>query len=234
MEGYILNIETATYSGSLSLGKNGEPIAVTHFAEGEKHIKSMAPAVSALLHNEKLKVADLAAVAISSGPGSYTGLRIATSFAKGICTALNIPLIAVPTLDILAHALFAKYPEADYVVPLLDARRMEVYTATYHKSWQQVVEKVNAVVINEKSFEHLADKSVVFGGNGTQKTAEVLQGQHWIFDKQVALSAANMCKLSEERQLAESFEDLMHFEPFYLKEFVVGKASQKIAQILRS
>lgn len=232
MEVILLQIETATFNGSVALSKNGKLLKRIWLGDGEKHVKTLAPACKALLESRSIKASELSAVAVSEGPGSYTGLRIGVSFAKGLSQALNIPIISIPTLSVLAEAAFAKYPKIDYVIPLLDARRMEVYTATF-ESGKQILD-VKPLVLTEDSFKELQSEKVVFVGNGVEKSKEVLKAENWVFDTEITLDAIDMLQLSFEKLQASTFEDLMTFEPFYLKEFAVGKPSNKIMNILNS
>ncbi|MGB0430775.1 MAG: tRNA (adenosine(37)-N6)-threonylcarbamoyltransferase complex dimerization subunit type 1 TsaB [Bacteroidia bacterium] len=230
MEPLILNIETATFNGSVALSKGDEILAFEHLFEGEKHIKTLAVATQNLCGKVGIDLSEINAVAISSGPGSYTGLRIGLSFAKGISLATNCKLINVPTLEILRNAIF-KHHHCELAVPLLDARRMEVYTAAYTATGQ--IFETTPLVIDEKSFLDFTDKKVVFAGNGAEKCAQILKHKNWVFDQKIKLNAIDMAKTAIEKYKASAFENLATFEPFYLKEFSIG-ASTRIAQILNS
>lgn len=161
---------------------------------------------------------DLDAVAISKGPGSYTGLRIGVSAAKGLCFSLDIPLISVPTLDLLSR----KLETANYIVPMLDARRMEVYSAVFDRYYNQVRE-TRAEVLNEESFvEYLEKTRVHFIGNGVAKFQDICQHENAIFHKQEYPSASEMAYIAETKYKKSDIEDVAYFEPYYLKDFIAG------------
>jgi tRNA threonylcarbamoyladenosine biosynthesis protein TsaB len=227
----ILHIETATFSGSVALSRGDELLDVCFLGEGEKHIKTLAPAVSQLLAKNSISAPELKAVAVSEGPGSYTGLRIGVSFAKGLAMATGCELLSVPTLEVLRNAIFTKY-DCDLAIPLLDARRMEVYTAVYSKA--ALLGETKPLIIEANSFDKYKNQKVVFAGNGSEKCSEVLSDTNWVFDLEIELNAADMISTVWKKFEDGDFADLVEFEPFYLKEFVVGKASKKIADILNS
>lgn len=231
MKPLILYIETATFSGSVALSRGDDMLDVCFLGKGEKHIKTLAPAVTQLLSKNRLTASALNAVAVSEGPGSYTGLRIGISFAKGLAMATGCKLISVPTLEVLRNAIFSKY-DCDLAIPLLDARRMEVYTATY--SYTDLKENAKPLVVDADAFKQYKNNKVVFAGNGAEKCSKVLLNDNWIFDLDIVLNATDMMKTATIKFNSNDFTDLVEFEPFYLKEFVVGKASQKIADILNS
>lgn len=168
-----------------------------------------------------ISLKELEAVAVSKGPGSYTGLRIGVSAAKGLCFALDIPLIAVGTLDVLAHSAVAK--KNGSIVPLLDARRMEVYSAVFDHTFLQIRE-TKAEIISADSFgEELSRGEVVFLGDGAKKVKEILTHKNAVFIENSFPSAKTMSFLSEEKFKQKDFENLAYFEPFYLKDFVAGR-----------
>lgn len=247
----ILNIETSTHICSVAVGLDGQIIfdkACGDVADGTSpnHANVLGGYVKEALSFADSHAIPVDAVAVSCGPGSYTGLRIGVSMAKGICYGKNIPLISVPTLDLLCVPLLLseKIPENALLCPMLDARRMEVYTAVYDRALrvQPMPANMNvqtskngavAIVLKENSFSSfLADDEVYFFGNGSYKFKECLNKQatddpiynnaHFI-DGVVPL-AKNMMPLAEMRYLRCEFEDTAYFEPFYLKEFVAIKA----------
>ena len=217
---WILCIETATKSCSVALAKYGHLVAVKEeVSEKYSHSEKLTVFIEQLLQQEGLKVSDLDAIAVSSGPGSYTGLRIGVSTAKGLCYASDMPLIAVSTLGAMAQAMKDKYPEAQ-LCPMLDARRMEVYCALYSKSQAS---PVVAKTIDQDSFaEELAQGPLLFFGDGADKCQDVLTHTNAHFELGVYTSAVNMIPLAQDKFQNQDFEDVAYFEPFYLKDFVAG------------
>jgi len=212
----ILNIDTAVDSASVSLAKDGVTIqhAVNEAKKGDAawlHI-----AVKKMLEEIEMATKDLEAVAISIGPGSYTGLRVGLSTAKGLCFALNIPLIAVNTLKMMAYSI--KEEETDLICPLIDARRMEVFTAVYDKSLTEII-KPSALIIDSNSFSTLLESSkIAFMGNGSAKLRELVHHPNARFST-IKATAADMTQLSESYFNKAIWADLAYAEPFYLKEF---------------
>lgn len=217
---WILCIETATKSCSVALARDGHLVAVKEeVSEKYSHSEQLTIFIEQLLQQEELKVSDLEAIAVSSGPGSYTGLRIGVSTAKGMCYACDIPLIAVSTLEAMVQVMKDKYPEIQ-LCPMLDARRMEVYCMLYSKSQ---VSPVVAKVIDQNSFEEeLAQGPLLFFGDGADKCQDVLNHTNAHFELGVYPSATNMIPLAYDKFQSQDFEDIAYFEPFYLKDFVVG------------
>lgn len=223
----ILNIETATTNCSVSLSENTNVLALKEeHSEGYSHAE--------LLHvfiNEVFKIATVApksidAIAVSMGPGSYTGLRIGVSAAKGLCFALNKPLIATETLKSLA--LKIKSTEEAFIIPLLDARRMEVYTAVFSNNYQ-VIEPTTNLILNHDSFStYLQQAKVYFIGTGTKKTKELIQHPNAVFMEAQLPSSKEMALISSEKFKSKQFEDLAYFEPFYLKPVMALKMNQKV------
>ncbi|MEZ4922782.1 MAG: tRNA (adenosine(37)-N6)-threonylcarbamoyltransferase complex dimerization subunit type 1 TsaB [Crocinitomicaceae bacterium] len=216
----ILNLETATKSCSVCLAKDGQ-ILVTKEASSENysHAEQLNLFIEEVLSKTSIKLTDVDAVAISAGPGSYTGLRIGTSTAKGICYALNKPLIAVNSLKALASLANV---ENALVIPMFDARRMEVYSAIYNERLVEI-EPTEAVVIDESSYlNHLERGMVYFIGPGASKCAGVIQHPHAKFDLNIEVSAKGMVALTEEKYNNADFVDVAYFEPAYLKDFIAG------------
>ncbi len=213
----ILNIETATKNCSVSISKNGKIIALKEINEGEfTHAENLHPFIADVLKMANFQIKDLDAVAVSKGPGSYTGLRIGVSAAKGICFAADKPLISIHTLMILASQLSI---ENGFIIPLLDARRMEVY-ATVFDSKLNFIEKTTAKIINSDSFKSFLDaEKVYFLGDGTDKCQTIIQHPNAIFLFNKFPSAKEMGVLAEEKFNQKEFEDVAYFEPFYLKDF---------------
>ena len=221
---YILNIETSTKACSVALHKNGELIVcredvTANFSHSEKLLKF----ISELFSDEKLSISDLDAIAVSMGPGSYTGLRIGISTAKGLCYGLDIPLISISTLKAMSFGMALEI-KADLYCPMIDARRMEVYSAFFDINNTEV-RKIQADIINENSYKKELEKKVVFFGDGSEKLIEKIKDKNAIFVSDIHPSAKNMGLLSYQKFTKSLFEDLAYFEPFYLKDFVAGRKS---------
>lgn len=216
---YILNIETSTKNCSVALAKNGEIIVCREIAEmGYSHAEKLHVFIEEILIEANLKFSDLKAVAVSQGPGSYTGLRIGVSAAKGLCYALEIPLIAVDTLEVLASQIAI---EEGVIVPMIDARRMEVYSAIFDKNHQKIRE-TKAEILIEESFSDL-NQTVYFVGDSSQKSKTILKKENFIFlDDVIYPSAKQMTKKSYTLFTNNRFEDVAYFEPFYLKDFMIS------------
>ncbi|MEO0902513.1 MAG: tRNA (adenosine(37)-N6)-threonylcarbamoyltransferase complex dimerization subunit type 1 TsaB [Bacteroidota bacterium] len=166
-----------------------------------------------------LPFSDLDAIAVSKGPGSYTGLRIGVSAAKGLCFSLDIPLISVPTLQSMARQV--KMEENEVIVPVLDARRMEVYSAVYDENYQEIRE-TEAEIIEPSSFEDYVNYSKVYVvGSGAEKCRETLEYPNFEFDTSLMPSANEMAVIAYEKYQKQQFEDVAYFEPYYLKDFVL-------------
>ena len=215
----ILLIETATAQLSVALAQDGRVVASRVCAEPRQQASLTAPLVKEVLDSQGLSVADCDAVAVSSGPGSYTGLRVGVSTAKGLCFGASLPLIAIGTLDILAGDRHSERSEESFIVPMIDARRMEVYTAVYGPDGQRLT-PIEAKVIDSQSFaDYLAQGPVLFIGDGALKCQDVLTHPNARF-RQAFPEAAAMAPLAEKAFQEKRFEDLAYFEPFYLKDFV--------------
>lgn len=233
----ILHIETATEGCSVAVSEDGANIFNTdNFDElrgaGKKdtnHSKRLGVFVDEAMSFTDNHGIPFDAVAVSSGPGSYTGLRVGVSMAKGVCYGQNLKLISVPTLELLSVPVLLIHddlPEDALVCPMLDARRMEVFTALYTRALRPVVD-VQAMVIDENSFkEHLDKHPIYFFGNGAEKCKAVINhpNAHW-FDG-IELNAKYMAPLAEKKFLRGEFEDVAYFEPNYMKEFVAIKAKK--------
>lgn len=216
----ILNIETATKNCSVALAKEGNTIACKEIAEQNfSHAEKLHVFIEELLAENNLKFSDLNAIAVSQGPGSYTGLRIGVSSAKGFCYALNIPLIAIDTLQLLAKQIQI---EEGIIIPMIDARRMEVFTAIYNKNHQQL-RSTQAEIIDENSYQEISEK-IHLVGDGTEKFKNTLTHERFVFHSDVIFpSAKEMSKLSFEKYKISDFVDVAYFEPYYLKDFVLTK-----------
>ena len=217
---YILNIETATRNCSVSLAKSGKTIAYKEIADqGYTHAENLHVFIEEVLATASIKINDLNAVAVSCGPGSYTGLRIGVSAAKGLCYALKIPLIAVDTLNILAEKVTHKN---GLIIPMIDARRMEVYSAVFDENKNQI-RTTQAEILTENSFSEYQE-TIYFVGDSTEKAKTILNKPNFVFlDDIVFPSARDISSLAYEKYIQNHFEDVAYFEPFYLKDFLITK-----------
>ncbi len=220
---YILNIETATKNCSVALAKDGKTIFCKEIAEeGYSHAERLHVFIEEIVKEAGIMLNDLSAIAVSQGPGSYTGLRIGVSAAKGFCYALDIPLIAVDTLQSLAAQVSIS---SGLIIPMIDARRMEVYSAIFSPTLEKKRE-VLAQIIDENSFEDLQE-TVYFVGDCAEKCQSVLNKDNYIFLGDIKYpSAKEMSALSYEKFKISDTVDVAYFEPYYLKDFMIT-ASKK-------
>lgn len=215
---FILNIETATKNCSVAIAENGQTILCKEIAEeGYSHAEKLHLFIENVITEAQITVHDLSAVAVSQGPGSYTGLRIGISAAKGLCYALSIPLIAVDTMHILASQVNV---EQGLIIPMLDARRMEVYSSVFTAKLETIRE-VKAEIITVDSFKEY-EETIYFVGDCAYKCKPVLTKENFIFLEQVQLpSAKDMSKISYEKYQKSDTVDVAYFEPYYLKDFMI-------------
>jgi len=221
----IINIETATKNCSVSLAKNGEIIAIKELNNGNySHAEVLHPFIVDILKEADLTSKDIDAVAVSKGPGSYTGLRIGVSAAKGLCFAYDKPLISIDTLTSLSYNISL---DKGYIIPMIDARRMEVYAAIYDENHKQIRE-IKAEIIDENSYSEYLEKSkVYFLGDGSQKCKEIIKHKNAVFIDYKFPSAKEMAQLSFDKYKKNDIENVAYFEPFYLKDFVVIPEKKK-------
>lgn len=227
----IILIETSTSLCSVALAENGAIVAGRRSSEPRAHAAMTAPYVKEILDERGLRVSDCDAVCLSMGPGSYTGLRVGSSTAKGLCFGGGIPLLAVGTLDVLAAQAIAEgLPEGcRYIVPMIDARRMEVYTAAYAPSLEAVLEP-QAMILDEHSFDSLLDKgnTLIMMGNGSDKARQVLTRDGVRFVEGVKPVAVDMMALAEKAYREQAFIDVAYSTPLYLKEFQAIKPKNPV------
>lgn len=221
----ILNLETATTNCSVSVSQRGEILALVEENRKEySHAELLHVFIEQAIQNAGCTMEDISAVAVSKGPGSYTGLRIGVAAAKGLCYALNVPLIAVSTLESMARQFEV---DRGFLIPVLDARRMEVYSSVYNAGYEQVRETL-AEVIDENSFaEYTAQDTVYLIGAGAEKCEQMLSHQNFRFYPKKVPSAKEMALISHDLFQKGQLEDLAYFEPYYLKEFILQKKSAK-------
>jgi tRNA threonylcarbamoyladenosine biosynthesis protein TsaB len=216
---YILNLETSTKNCSVSLAKNGETILCKEIAEqGYSHAEKLHVFIEEIVNEANLNFSEIKAVAVSKGPGSYTGLRIGVSAAKGLCYALQIPLISIDTMQVLAK----KAVVDGLIVPMIDARRMEVYSAIFDKNHNKIKD-VEAEILTENSYQDF-DQTIYFVGDCQEKCKTVLVKDNFKFLPEIVFPSANeMSQLSFEKFQNNDFKDVAYFEPFYLKDFMLTK-----------
>lgn len=214
----ILNIETTTTNCSVSLSKKGETLVLREdYNVNYSHAESLHVFIDEVVKSAKIDLSNIDAIAVSKGPGSYTGLRIGVSAAKGLCYALDKPLISVSTLESLSYQVKI---DQGFVVPMLDARRMEIYSAVFKANLNQVRE-IRAEILDENSFsEYLSKEKVYFIGNGVEKAKTVIRNENAIFIENKLPSANELGNLAYQKYLKSEFEDVAYFEPYYLKDFI--------------
>jgi len=232
----ILNIETSTEVCSVTVAENGKTLFQKESSDGLRHSELLTVFIQDLFKENNIELSRLDAVAVSKGPGSYTGLRIGVSVAKGLCYGLDIPLIGVGSLELMG--IYAAKNTAEFYsndtnekllfCPMIDARRMEVYTALFNAEGKQVL-PVSAEIIDENSFaEYLNDKKILFFGNGAEKCREKITHENALFIGPLQTTARFMQNLSENKYNKKEFEDVAYFEPFYLKDFVATIPKNKV------
>lgn len=224
----ILCLETSSKACSVALSEEGRCIAYVE-AEGEMmHSKVITLLIQKVLEENGKKIGDLSAVAVSQGPGSYTGLRVGASCAKGICYAQELPLISVPTLEIIASELIdAHLPESTLIIPMIDARRMEVYYNIYDKTLKSEQETTN-LVLDELSFDSLSTSRLIFCGDGSFKMEAFLKGRNsWLVSSTYARASA-MATIAYDKLQANDIEDVAYYVPFYLKPPNITKSTKSL------
>jgi tRNA threonylcarbamoyladenosine biosynthesis protein TsaB len=227
----ILNIDTALEIASVMLAEDGKPLSHLYNDKQQDHAVWVHVAIEEICKTANRSLANIDAVAVSNGPGSYTGLRVGLSTAKGLCYALHKPLIAVPTLEIIAAGIIEQEKnnpstgeknsaglEKSLIVPMIDARRMEVYTAVFDSRLTEI-EPAKALVLEGNSYEELLGKNtLIFGGNGANKWSEICKSPRAVFSK-YNYNTLIMCNLSESLFKKQAFADLAYSEPLYIKDF---------------
>jgi tRNA threonylcarbamoyladenosine biosynthesis protein TsaB len=230
----ILLLDTATEVCSAALSENGEIVAFKERSDGFRHSELLTIFIGELLQETGLSVSQLDAVCVSRGPGSYTGLRIGVSVAKGLCYGLNIPLMAVSSLHSMADHVarnFQTWSDSNgdvLLCPMLDARRMEIYTALYDRFGKQV-SGIKAEIIHEQSFSgELGLGEIFFFGNGSQKCKSIIKHPDAHFIDDISASARFMSRIAHDSFMNKEFENIAYFEPFYLKDFVATVPKNKV------
>ncbi|OUR91512.1 tRNA (adenosine(37)-N6)-threonylcarbamoyltransferase complex dimerization subunit type 1 TsaB [Flavobacteriales bacterium 34_180_T64] len=218
----ILSIETTTTNCSVSLSNEGETLVLMEDNnKNYSHAEMLHVFIDKIIKKADIKRSDLDAIAVSKGPGSYTGLRIGVSAAKGLCYALDKPLISISTLNALAHQVKT---DEGVIIPMLDARRLEVYSAIFDHHYNSL-RGIEAQILDQNAFESYLEKNLVyFIGNGVEKTKTLINHSNAIFVENKLPSAREMDKLAFEKYKKNDIEDVAYFEPFYLKDFIALKA----------
>lgn len=234
---YFLCIDTATSVCSVVLTHDDSVLSIKESTEEKAHASRLGVFIKQVLDEAAISVTQLDAVAVSKGPGSYTGLRIGVSTAKGLCYRTDIPLIAVETLQIMSNGMCRDaletfttdfYPDSALFCPMIDARRMEVYTALFDINNQRIKE-TTAMIVNENSFDSFLEKlQVVFAGDGAEKCRSLLRHQNTLFLDNFNHSALYMINIVQQAYHERNFENLAYFEPYYLKDFIVTSPKRKI------
>ena len=223
---FILNIESSSTNCSVSLTKNGDLISIKeNNDEKYSHSTKLHSFINEVISDSKITINELSAIAVSKGPGSYTGLRIGVAAAKGLCFSLDIPLISVSTLLILSKLIKIS---SGLILPVLDARRNEVYSAIYDANYK-LVKKESPKLIDSKSFENFSnDNQLYFIGSGQQKCRELIKSNNnLIFHNNESLpSSKEMADISYQKFISSDFEDLAYFEPAYLKNFILDSVNR--------
>ncbi len=230
----ILNIETSTEVCAVNVAQDGQVLFERESSEGLNHSQMLTVFIEEIFSEKGFSPRKLNAVAVSKGPGSYTGLRIGVSVAKGLCFSLDIPLLAVGTLEVLGRYTAAnqerylgKREESALFCPMIDARRMEVYTAVYNADGEPI-RPVSAKIIDKNSFSSLFEQHhVLFFGNGAEKCRQELFHPNALFAGPSKASARFMINYSEEKYMNNDWEDVAYFEPFYLKNFIATVPGKK-------
>ncbi len=223
----ILHIETSSKNCSVAISEDDKLLCLCEeVSDNYKQSESLHTFVEWALEGAKLSLKDLDAVSLGKGPGSYTGLRIGAASAKGFCYGLNLPLIAINSLDSMVEGFVNQGYEL--IIPLIDARRMEVYTAFFDGKSGEMISETQAKILDENSFSELADKKMLFIGDGTKKAQEILNLPNADFKSDIYPSAKGLIKKSVEKFNKKDFENVAYFEPFYLKDFQgIKKAERK-------
>lgn len=227
----ILHIESSTLTCSVAISSNGKILALKESHDRSyAHSEKLVVYIDEAIKQARLKPSDLDAICVSKGPGSYTGLRIGVSAAKGLCYGLEIPLLSVGSLEAMANLVKTNFKnglaDISFLCPMIDARRMEVYTQLFDVDLK-VLQSVSAEIIDEQSFASELEKGkIVFFGDGAAKCKEIIQHPNAVFLNDFKTSSSGMISLAEAKFADQQFEDVAYFEPYYLKDFVAGKAKK--------
>lgn len=228
----ILQIETSTQNCSVALSKNGKTISVIENKTNFSHAEDLASFVDDILKLNHLSASQLTAIAVGKGPGSYTGLRIGVSLAKGLAFGLNIPLISVSSLQNMLYnptvTAIINNANNSFFVPVIDARRMEVYSMVFNQNYE-LIKPEKAIIVSQKTFDYFDQSPVYIFGDAANKLKPVLENQHNITIVNDVIPSANaMTAIAYKKFNNNNFENIAYFEPFYLKDFIAGKPKKLI------
>ena len=220
----LLCIETSGKNCSVALFEDLQLVSIREVhTEQFSHSENLHVFIEQVLKESNLQPKAIKAIAISAGPGSYTGLRIGVATAKGLCYGWDIPLIALPTLRILAEQVTYEFTDIEYIIPMIDARRMEVFTAVYSHDFSPILGE-RAEILTESTFDTYLNKGkTIFLGDGITKFQAICKHKNAYFRENKFPSAKQMGRLALEKYQAQAFEDIAYFEPFYLKEVYLVK-----------
>ena len=223
----ILHLETSSKNCSVAVSDGMELLCLCEeVSENYRQSESLHTFVNWALEGAEISLKDLDAVSLGMGPGSYTGLRIGAATAKGFCFGLNIPLVATNSMVSMVEPFIGQ--GYDYIIPLVDARRMEVYTAVFNGRNGEMLEETSALILDDEAFQTYSNSEVLFVGDGCAKAQDILQLPQAVFKSEVYPSAQYLIRSASEKCMNKDFEDVAYFEPFYLKEFLgVKKADRK-------
>jgi tRNA threonylcarbamoyladenosine biosynthesis protein TsaB len=233
----ILHIETATSLCSVALSINGAVKSYRETFEEKSHAANLTGFIEDVLQEAGLKFSDLNAVSVGKGPGSYTGLRIGVSTAKGLCYGAGLPLIATSTLKILALQLLSgSHPEvSEYInkakvilCPMIDARRMEVFSCLFSARGDEITEVTAQIIENDSFIDLLNENTMIFFGSGMQKCRNLITHPNAVFCEHVVPHASSLAQIAEEKYLQGDFENIAYFEPFYLKDFIATTSKKSL------
>ncbi len=224
----ILCIETSTDVCSALLGNENEILLEKVCYEQQNHAAKLPLFIEEIINFVRTNALTIDAIAVSEGPGSYTGLRIGVSTAKGLCYAMNLPLIAIDTLQIMAQSATQQTEDDIILCPMIDARRMEVYAAMFDCNLTKI-SPTSPIIINENSFDKtLSSQKIMFCGNGSNKCRGVIESNNALFAENIMPLARNMIRIAQKKFISKEFVDVAYFEPFYLKEFIGTKPKNKV------
>ncbi len=222
----ILNIDTATEYASVCLSDGNNILAIEENFEQKNHAAFLQPAIKKIQTALQFQLSSLQAIAVTAGPGSYTGLRVGLASAKGLCYALNKPLLLINTLQVMAHSLAKNYHTDKtnnlLLCPLIDARRMEVFTALYNKHLEPIINP-SAIIVDESFLkEELKENTIIMGGSGSKKMLQLITHENIIFSTTVH-NATDLAAIATQQFENKQFTNLAYSEPYYLKEFYTAK-----------
>ena len=216
----ILNLETSTKNCSVSLfNGDHEVLEKSVLSEQYSHSENLTIFIQEVISRSNFTLSDLAAVSVSKGPGSYTGLRVAVAVAKGLCYTLDIPLISISNLEALSYKVIKDFPNYDLYCPMIDASRMEVFSAIFYRD-NKLCRDIKSEIITSNSFKKELKNKMLFFGNGSEKCKSVITSENAFFLEEIYPSSSNMGILSFNKFKNKQFEDIAYFEPLYLKDFI--------------